>query len=158
MKLEDCVVHQMPGRIRLRVPSLKGNDAVFEQAQSWVSRFPGVTSVHANPLTASLLVLYDPAKEQDLFSAAQGLLGLLAPDEVQPPSRATQEWLDAQLGQLRDAYAQAAPLIALGLFGLGALQALRGQVLGPAATLFWYALRTLSLSQGAASAGPPPGP
>jgi len=54
-------VHHVPGRLRVRVPGVKGN---LEEAVWWEKRIRaqrGVKNVQASPLTGSVLVHYDPA-------------------------------------------------------------------------------------------------
>jgi hypothetical protein len=54
------VVHFISGRIRVKVRKLKGNVALGKDIQQKFSTVPGVDSVTANPVTGSVLVLYDP--------------------------------------------------------------------------------------------------
>jgi hypothetical protein len=56
---EAVVVSDTPGRVRLRVPALRRQDAVAAQTVGILSEMAGVRHVEANPLTASVLVLYD---------------------------------------------------------------------------------------------------
>ena len=55
------VVHTMPGRVRLRVDKVKGNQAFAQKAQDKLGRVPGIKKVETRPLTGSVLVYYDAA-------------------------------------------------------------------------------------------------
>lgn len=54
------VKHALPGRIRLQVERLKGAPGLASQLAERLSQVPGIKEAVANPLTGSLLVLYDP--------------------------------------------------------------------------------------------------
>ena len=59
----DCsVVHQLPGRVRLRVPLLKTQPGLGQRLCGLLARQPGIRSVRANPACAALVVTFDPAR------------------------------------------------------------------------------------------------
>jgi hypothetical protein len=53
--------HAIPGRIRLRIPAIKGKSDLLHEVQRQLSALPVIRHVDVNPVTASVLVLYDPA-------------------------------------------------------------------------------------------------
>ncbi|MBV8520996.1 MAG: heavy-metal-associated domain-containing protein [Acetobacteraceae bacterium] len=55
------IAHHLPGRLRLRSPSLKSDIRVGEEAHRHLAQIEGVTSVTVNPCAGSLLLRYDPA-------------------------------------------------------------------------------------------------
>lgn len=55
------VAHAFPGRVRLKIPEVRGNPELARQAQEKLGRVPGIQRVEANPATGSLLILYDLA-------------------------------------------------------------------------------------------------
>lgn len=60
----DClftVVHSIPGRLRLRVPSIKMDPALGQRFAGALVAFPGVQHVRINRLAASIAIEYDPA-------------------------------------------------------------------------------------------------
>jgi Heavy metal associated domain 2 len=59
-ELNACLVHHLPGRLRLRSAGLKGNANVPERVGFLFREIRGVISVEANPRTGSLLIEYDP--------------------------------------------------------------------------------------------------
>ena len=66
------------GRIRFRVPFLKGNEAMAAQAKRQIERLTAVGEAVVNPETGSLLVRYEPqaVQPQLLEAAVIKLLGL----------------------------------------------------------------------------------
>jgi len=55
----SCYVHDLPGRLRVRVPAIKGDPATAGKLVAALSNLEGITSVTSNPLTGSLLIRYD---------------------------------------------------------------------------------------------------
>ncbi len=64
--------HAIPGRVRLKIPAIKGEPELSREVQRQLAALPIVRRVEVNPVTASVLVLYDPAD-----SAAIAQLGRL---------------------------------------------------------------------------------
>ena len=57
----SCYVHSLPGRLRVRIPAIKGNAINAEMLVNQVIQLTGISSVRANPVTGSILIQYDPA-------------------------------------------------------------------------------------------------
>ena len=57
----SCYVHNLPGRLRVRIPAVKGKPAKAEKLINQLNALAGVTSVAANPVTVSILIRYDSA-------------------------------------------------------------------------------------------------
>lgn len=53
------IVHAIPGRVRLKVAKLKHNDAFARQVEERLNPLAAITSVETNPLTGTVLVVYD---------------------------------------------------------------------------------------------------
>jgi Heavy metal associated domain 2 len=56
----EIFCHTVPGRLRVKLPGLKGFPRQAERLAATVRQLPGVTETTANPTTGSLLVLFDP--------------------------------------------------------------------------------------------------
>lgn len=111
-----------PGRVRLNLGSAGRDPARATALARDALLLPGVVSAVANPLTGSLLLRFRGEAEPVFAAAArQGLFRV------------------ATTGQRPAAPARAAPIAAVALGLLAAVQALRGAVLPPAVTLLWYA-------------------
>ncbi|BBD58164.1 Cd/Co/Hg/Pb/Zn-translocating P-type ATPase [Nostoc sp. HK-01] len=59
------VVHSVPGRIRLRIPKLRDNNAYMQRLQTLLEVDPLVTSVKIKPAAASLVVIYKSSQVSD---------------------------------------------------------------------------------------------
>jgi Heavy metal associated domain 2 len=76
MNLEGItVVHAIPGRIRLKIASLRDNATLASELQHRLVAIPGVQQVETNPRTSSVLILYDVAAT----ASPEALLTLAAP-------------------------------------------------------------------------------
>ncbi|MBS3652311.1 hypothetical protein KEU06_27345 [Pseudaminobacter sp. 19-2017] len=122
------VEHELTGRLRVRVPGLRGNQSFFRSAIETLSQHPEISAVIVNPSTGSVLIEHttDPQSIQE-FAAERGLF------EVRrvPPAPATRRIVVSP------------KTAASGLVVLGALQAARGEILGPASENFWNAYGAL---------------
>ncbi len=56
------IVHHVPGRIRLEVPSIKGLSLSVLKGLSGIPVPCGIEDIRPNPLTGSLLIKYDPGQ------------------------------------------------------------------------------------------------
>ncbi|AGA91596.1 heavy metal translocating P-type ATPase [Thioflavicoccus mobilis 8321] len=57
--LKIALVHELPDRLRLRVPALRGTGLDAAELESWVDVLPGVREARANRAAGSLTVHYD---------------------------------------------------------------------------------------------------
>jgi hypothetical protein len=69
MAREASIVHNIPGRMRIRIPSAKADPGFLDQARAALAALPKVVEVTSNPLTGSLLVVYAPASQRDFEGA-----------------------------------------------------------------------------------------
>ena len=56
------LVHAVHGRMRLKVPGVKGDSARAQTIEGTLRTFPGILKVKANPVTGSVLLYYDPLR------------------------------------------------------------------------------------------------
>lgn len=152
---EAVLVHRSPGRVRLRVPSRRGDTAYFTDLRERIKGLPLVHDVSVNAGTASVLVLHapdvgaiDPKAVQD-FAAAGGLFRLdlqTAEREAHAGAVADQiaglfQTTDARVRTWSQGGLDLPTLAALGLAASGLLQLSRGNVTAPAWHVsLWYAL------------------
>ena len=59
------VVHHIKGRIRVRVPSAKGDHHALQRIKESISPMPGVRDVQVNSATGGILVHYDSGHYED---------------------------------------------------------------------------------------------
>lgn len=55
------VVHHVPGRIRVEVPSIKGLSLEELKRLSFVPIPGGIKDIQANPVTGSIVIKYEPS-------------------------------------------------------------------------------------------------
>jgi Heavy metal associated domain 2 len=74
------IVHHIPGRMRIKVPFLKGASAYSEQISDLLMPLDGLRQVDFSPLTGSVLLHYDPEKyehfSKDLSEYVQRAMGM----------------------------------------------------------------------------------
>src|SRR5580704_9274045 len=68
MRAKLQIAHQVPGRIRMKVPSAKGNAEQLEQYKQTLSLIPGIEQVDVNPETGSIILRYDPDRHDDFHA------------------------------------------------------------------------------------------
>jgi hypothetical protein len=119
------VVHAIPGRVRLKIVSLRDNPELARALRERLSGVRGIRRIEANPLTGSLLVRYDPEEmtsRESLFTLSETVT-LLFPglDMAQ---------LEAWLGQSGNGSGATASLARGVSSGVGALNARVGKATG----------------------------
>ena len=68
MKVKLQIAHQVPGRIRMKIPSAKGNPAMLEEIQQTFAAIPGLEEVVVNPETGSVVLRYDADRHDDFHA------------------------------------------------------------------------------------------
>jgi hypothetical protein len=84
-KLKLSVAHQVPGRVRMKIPSAKGNTELLRQISETFAVIPGIEEVTVNPLTGSVVLHYDVDRHDEFH----GRLGHHAPG-FPPPTEIDQ--------------------------------------------------------------------
>ena len=170
------VEHQIPGRLRLRIPERRGDVAFFQRVVGALSKVPDVTELDGSPLTGSVRIRYSGTAEAIAAAAAkEGLFEIRKRDGEAQPKKPPKEpaspgaphgdagMLDSiatglsglalfQVTQENfwNAYGAQRLLgrneIAAGFVLLGLYQLLQGQWLGSASSLFFYALAARQLA------------
>ena len=57
----DYYLHEVPGRLRIKIPALRRNTQLAREIQTVLGSFSGIRSTSVNTLTGSITVHYDPA-------------------------------------------------------------------------------------------------
>jgi hypothetical protein len=60
MNRSASYVHALNGRLRIKIPGLKGNPLRAQEIENQCNLMTGMQQVSANPVTGSLLFIYDP--------------------------------------------------------------------------------------------------
>ena len=145
------VVHHIPGRVRLRIPAKRRDRAYFEQVKARLEQIHLISAVEVNPASASVLVRYAGPLANLLVEAAGAGLHELAEisDDLPPVPPVTDTVierlidLDKQIIESSGASLNGRAMLLLGLVAAAGVQLYRGQLLGPAVPLLWYAASAL---------------
>jgi hypothetical protein len=137
------LVHDSPGRVRLRVNERVGDRAWFERVVRALAACPGVRRVSGSPLTGSLLILHDGEfAAVARYAESESLFELVAAKRPQPFAHMENE-VQRLDGTLRAATGQrwgVSGLAFYGLVGASLWQLVQGRVLPPSITLAFQAL------------------
>jgi hypothetical protein len=146
------VLHVLPGRVRIGVPSRRRDTEWIESARRRLESCDGVEMVSGNPTTGTLLIFHrlttdelrDRAESADLFDLREQ-----APTSGKASvrlSRAVRSAIDRVDGRLEHATrgdVDVAAITFLVLAGATAYQMMRGKVFPAAVTLLNYAVQVL---------------
>jgi len=81
------IAHASPGRLRIRVPSQKGNLAALKSQGDQLAACPGILSIEVNPGTGSILLLHQTTvREIAEYARSRNVLSFEAPKSAKVPS------------------------------------------------------------------------
>ena len=144
------VCHEMLHRLRVKIPSKKGNASYFSTMRERMSECPGVKKVDVNPQTGSALIVHDcEAKTIFQYARKQGLFAREQTSRAHKPifasvSDAFQSY-DKSIRQMTGGEIDIPSLVFVGLMISGVYQIAKGNLVMPAwYTAFYYALQVFS--------------
>ncbi len=153
MNVHGQIAHQTSGRVRIDLPAKRGDTAYFSTLSQQIAGLGEVLAVRTNPITGSLIIEYDGPFDALLHRFDDMAIDILAqPASARNGAAAATRWAAEQDSALpfrlvsgRNVH----PMVLVGLaFGaLGLVQVVRGQVLVPALSAFWYAARAFRLAK-----------
>jgi cation transport ATPase len=75
VKIAAEYVHALEGRIRIKVPEIKGSPVKAGELERQVQCKSGINSIKANPTTGSVLIYYDSqeTEQEEIIKAMHGL-------------------------------------------------------------------------------------
>ena len=75
MNIISSYVHALEGRLRIKIPEVKGAALKAREIEGHLALSPGVEEVSANPITGSVLVHYNPRLicQEEIILALQEL-------------------------------------------------------------------------------------
>lgn len=121
--IRAVVVHRIAGRVRLRIPERRGDEAFLGAVGAKLGALPQVRSVQLGIATGSIVLRFDDGFEQLRDDAREQAIALV--DDLNAAAQPVR--LDPR------------GATALAFAALSLLQVARGVVLPPALTLAWYA-------------------
>jgi hypothetical protein len=81
--LEGYIAHQMPGRVRIKVPAAKGRPDVLAQIVQTAGSASDIKRLEYNPLTGSILIYYAP----EAYKNVEALNSILADSRLHISAR-----------------------------------------------------------------------
>ncbi|MEA3386491.1 MAG: hypothetical protein U9Q89_08640 [Thermodesulfobacteriota bacterium] len=147
LKLPEAgITHTISGRLRLKIPSKKGNNSYFGSLEQKLSGCDGVQGVKANAVTASVLLLHNVdinsiakfAEENRLFKVQSlGSERTLLVNRI----RNSFEDLNRRTKNLTGGELDIASAVFVSLVSISIYQIARGNFFAPAwYTSLWYAV------------------
>lgn len=151
---EAVITHFISGRIRIRIPSKKGDGAFFLSMKERFSNFPGIRTVEVNSLTGSILILHAfdtrslDIKKLTAYTESNGLFKV----EERPLSGSSAPFIREKLGESVKGFDEKMKEMTSGeldlstvafllLLGVGIYQIGAGNFAAPAwYVAFWYAM------------------
>src|SRR5262249_41717146 len=70
-KMNLQIAHQVPGRVRMKIPAGKGNPELLKQISEVFGVIPGIEEITVNPATGSVVLHYDADRHDEFHSTLQ---------------------------------------------------------------------------------------
>jgi hypothetical protein len=147
--------HAIPGRLRVKIPSKKGDSCYFDDVHKQMSGYEGIASVAVNALTGSVLVIHTVDFRKIAAYAERN--NLFRMEDVKPFEKQTYisrkvsetfKDVNSRVIVSTKGFANVPDLVLLALVGLSAIQISRGNFTAPAwYTALWYALNIFLKAQ-----------
>jgi len=138
MSPQAHIIHQLRGRLRLKILEKGQETDYFATLQSQLEDLPGVSEVRVNLITASVIILHPEQSFIELRMQLDklGLFEIIDTPQVEAsalkPLFAGAGWVDQALSAGSSGSIDLRTLAVTGLIGLAAYQIYRGHTLGPA--------------------------
>src|SRR5580704_5883638 len=68
-KMNLKIEHQVPGRVRMKIPAGKGNPELLKQISDVFAVIPGIEGIVVNPATGSVVLNYDTDRHDEFHGA-----------------------------------------------------------------------------------------
>jgi hypothetical protein len=95
-KMHISIAHQVPGRVRMKIPAGKGNPELLKEISDMFSAIPGIEEVVVNPTTGSVLLNYDVDRHDEFHGSFQEQYAMHAP----PPQNGMMHGASTELDEL----------------------------------------------------------
>ena len=70
-KMNLHIAHQVPGRVRMKIPAGKGNAELLQQISEVFRVIPGIEEITVNPATGSVVLHYDADRHDEFHGTFQ---------------------------------------------------------------------------------------
>ena len=71
-KMNLKIEHQVPGRVRMKIPAGKGNPELLKHVSETFAAIPGIEEVTVNPATGSIVLHYDADRHDEFHGSFRG--------------------------------------------------------------------------------------
>jgi hypothetical protein len=71
-KMNLKIEHQVPGRVRMKIPAGKGNPELLQKVSETFAVIPGIEHVTVNPTTGSVVLFYDVDRHDEFHGTFRG--------------------------------------------------------------------------------------
>jgi hypothetical protein len=147
--------HASKGRLRLKIPSKKRDQAFFDDLQRSLTTLPGLDKIEANPLSGSLLIVHTKLPDE-LAAWVKNLAGLSSrknkpgkPNSIVQMVSGTFQQVNKQVQGFTRGELDVPTLSFMALLAIGIYQISRKNLTAPAwYTAFWYALNIFLKARG----------
>jgi hypothetical protein len=68
-KMNLQIAHQVPGRVRMKIPAGKGNPELLKQISEVFGVIPGIEEITVNPITGSVVLHYDADRHDEFHGS-----------------------------------------------------------------------------------------
>jgi len=68
-KMNLKIEHQVPGRVRMKIPAGKGNPDLLQQISEVFAAIPGIEEITTNPVTGSVVLHYDADRHDEFHGS-----------------------------------------------------------------------------------------
>jgi hypothetical protein len=68
-KMNLKIEHQVPGRVRMKIPAGKGNAELLQQISEVFASIPGIEEITTNPATGSVVLHYDVDRHDEFHGS-----------------------------------------------------------------------------------------
>lgn len=143
------LIHQTRGRVRIAIPEKRGDNAFFAALADRMARHEGVLRARGNAAAASLVVEYTNRPEDVVRALERADLAIAPLPATVDDTGVTAASTTVANSVACSGGAGIAPMsVACAAFGVvGIVQALRGEIMIPALSAFWYAASAFRLAQ-----------
>ena len=148
------VVHEIRGRLRLRVPEHRNDESFFEDLAKRLEQTASIDSVRCDALTGSVLIRHEMSLDELRATLEQDPFLSIA----EAPPRAARYGLsaisgtidqaDSALRRLTSGGTDLKALLFVVFIAMTIRQVMRGQIMVPAVSLLWYAFELVLHSRG----------
>lgn len=139
------IVHQMDGRLRLEIAARRNDEVYFSHLKKALELAGHIQQVRTNPVAASVTLAFTSPREMIMADLNRAGVSITAQTE-RAPVRTKHARIPRLAGMA--AAGNADPMyVAAVLFGaVGIVQAVRGEIMLPALSAFWYAASALRMA------------